>query len=149
MGIGVSLLLIAAGAVLTFAVHVSGHGFNVHTIGIILLVVGAIGALLSMIFWSSWAAPASAIKPRSSSAKPHGHRIALGAHFRERRPSFTQLSASARASRGSRRHGRLMLIWVLVLLLLILAIAGGLAISKFLFILLVLAVIVALVGARA
>jgi hypothetical protein len=54
MGIGVSLLLIAAGAVLTFAVHVSGHGFNVHTIGIILLIVGAIGALLSMIFWSSW-----------------------------------------------------------------------------------------------
>jgi hypothetical protein len=54
MGIGVSLLLIAAGAVLAFAVHVSGHGFNLHTIGIILLVVGAIGALLSMIFWSSW-----------------------------------------------------------------------------------------------
>lgn len=54
MGIGVSLLLIAAGAVLTFAVHVSGHGFNVHTIGIILLIVGAIGALLSLIFWSSW-----------------------------------------------------------------------------------------------
>jgi hypothetical protein len=54
MGIGVSLLLIAAGAILAFAVHVSGHGFNLHTIGIILLVVGAIGALLSMIFWSSW-----------------------------------------------------------------------------------------------
>ena len=54
MGIGVSLLLIAVGAVLAFAVHVTGHGFNVHTIGIILLVVGAIGALVSMIFWSSW-----------------------------------------------------------------------------------------------
>jgi hypothetical protein len=54
MGIGVSLLLIAVGAVLAFAVHVSGSGFNIHTIGIILLVVGAIGALLSMIFWSSW-----------------------------------------------------------------------------------------------
>lgn len=54
MGIGVSLLLIAVGAVLAFAVHVSGHGFNLHTIGIILLVVGAIGALLSLIFWSSW-----------------------------------------------------------------------------------------------
>jgi hypothetical protein len=54
MGIGVSLLLIAVGAVLTFAVHVSGHGFNLHTIGIILLVVGTIGALLSLIFWSSW-----------------------------------------------------------------------------------------------
>ncbi len=54
MGIGVSLVLIAAGAVLAFAVHVTGQGFNVHTIGIILLVVGAIGALISMIFWSSW-----------------------------------------------------------------------------------------------
>ena len=54
MGIGVSLLLIAAGAILAFAVHVSGHGVNLHTVGIILLVVGAIGALLSMIFWSSW-----------------------------------------------------------------------------------------------
>jgi hypothetical protein len=54
MGIAVSLILIAAGAVLAFAVHASGHGFNVHTVGIILLVVGAIGALLSTIFWSSW-----------------------------------------------------------------------------------------------
>jgi hypothetical protein len=54
MGIGVSLLLIAVGAVLAFAVHVTGHGFNIHTIGIILLVVGAIGALISIIFWSSW-----------------------------------------------------------------------------------------------
>ncbi|TML18791.1 MAG: hypothetical protein E6G32_13770 [Actinobacteria bacterium] len=54
MGIGVSLILVAVGAVLAFVVHVTGHGFNLHTIGIILLVVGAIGALLSMIFWSSW-----------------------------------------------------------------------------------------------
>ena len=53
MGIGVSLILIAVGAVLAFAVHVTGHGFNLHTIGIILLVVGAIGALMSMIFWAS------------------------------------------------------------------------------------------------
>jgi hypothetical protein len=54
MGIGVSLLLIAAGAIMAFAVHVTGNGFNVHTVGIILLVVGAIGALISLIFWSSW-----------------------------------------------------------------------------------------------
>jgi len=54
MGIGVSLVLIAAGAVLAFAVSATGHGFNIHTIGIILLVVGAIGAVLSMVFWSSW-----------------------------------------------------------------------------------------------
>ncbi|HEX6789360.1 MAG TPA: DUF6458 family protein [Gaiellaceae bacterium] len=54
MGIGVSLILIAVGAVLAFAVHVSTSGFNVHTVGWILLIVGAVGALLSMIFWSSW-----------------------------------------------------------------------------------------------
>jgi hypothetical protein len=54
MGIGVSLILIAAGAIMTWAVHVTGNGFNVHTIGIILLIVGAIGVLLSLVFWSSW-----------------------------------------------------------------------------------------------
>ena len=57
MGIGVSILLIAVGAVLAFAVHVSGHGFNLHTIGWILLAVGALGVLLSLIFWSTWAGP--------------------------------------------------------------------------------------------
>jgi hypothetical protein len=54
VGIGVSLILIAVGAVLAFAVHVSTSGFNIHTIGWILLIVGAVGALLSLIFWSSW-----------------------------------------------------------------------------------------------
>jgi hypothetical protein len=54
VGIGVSILLIAAGAVLAFAVHVSTSGFNLHTIGWILMIVGAIGVLLSLIFWSSW-----------------------------------------------------------------------------------------------
>jgi hypothetical protein len=55
MGIGVSLILIAVGAVITFAIHVSsGSSFNLHTIGVILLVVGAIGIVLSLIFWSSW-----------------------------------------------------------------------------------------------
>jgi hypothetical protein len=54
MGIGVSLILIAVGAVLAFAVHVSTSGFNVHTVGYILLVVGIVGALISMMFWSTW-----------------------------------------------------------------------------------------------
>jgi hypothetical protein len=54
VGIGVSILLIAVGAVLAFAVHVSTSGFSLHTIGWILLIVGAIGVLLSLIFWSSW-----------------------------------------------------------------------------------------------
>ncbi len=57
MGLGVSLILIAVGAVLAWAVHVSTTGFNVNTIGYILLVVGIVGALLSLVFWSSWAGP--------------------------------------------------------------------------------------------
>ena len=54
MGIGVSLILIAVGAVLAFAVHVTTSGFNINTVGYILLVVGAVGALISLVFWSSW-----------------------------------------------------------------------------------------------
>lgn len=54
MGIGVSLILIAVGAVLAFAVHVTTSGFNIHTVGYILLIVGAVGALISLVFWSSW-----------------------------------------------------------------------------------------------
>jgi hypothetical protein len=57
MGLGVSLILIAVGAVMAWAVDVSTSGVNIHTVGYILLVVGIIGGLLSMIFWSSWAGP--------------------------------------------------------------------------------------------
>jgi hypothetical protein len=57
MGLGVSLILIAAGAILAWAVDVSTSGVNVHAVGVILLIVGLVGALLSMIFWSSWAGP--------------------------------------------------------------------------------------------
>jgi hypothetical protein len=57
MGLGVSLILIAAGAILAWAVDVSTSGVDVNAIGVILLIVGLVGALLSMIFWSSWAGP--------------------------------------------------------------------------------------------
>jgi hypothetical protein len=42
---------------MAWAVHVNTTGFNINTVGYILLVVGIIGGLLSMIFWSSWAGP--------------------------------------------------------------------------------------------
>jgi sulfite exporter TauE/SafE len=54
MGLGTSIFLIAVGAILDFAVSVDTQGFNLHTIGVILMVVGAIGVVLSLIFWSSW-----------------------------------------------------------------------------------------------
>ena len=57
MGLGVSLILIAVGAILTWAMDVTASGVNVHAIGVILLIVGLVGGILSMIFWSSWAGP--------------------------------------------------------------------------------------------
>lgn len=55
MGIGVSIFLIAVGAILTFAVHVKDTGgFDLNTIGVILMVVGALGLIVSMIFWGGF-----------------------------------------------------------------------------------------------
>jgi hypothetical protein len=50
MALGTSLFLIAVGAVLRFAVTVSTHGLNVHTVGVILMVVGGIGLLISLLW---------------------------------------------------------------------------------------------------
>ena len=58
MGIGVSLILIAAGAVLAWAVHTNNTGaVDIQTVGYILLIVGAVGAVLSLAFWSTWWGP--------------------------------------------------------------------------------------------
>lgn len=55
MGIGTSLFLIAIGAVLDFAVTANNsHGIDINTIGVILMLVGVLGLVLSMIFWNSW-----------------------------------------------------------------------------------------------
>ena len=54
MGLGVSIVLIAAGAILAWGVNASVSGLNIHTIGVILMVVGIVGLVLSLIFWSSW-----------------------------------------------------------------------------------------------
>lgn len=47
-GIGGSLVLAALGAVLYWGVSVEGEGFNLNTIGVILMVAGAIGLVLTL-----------------------------------------------------------------------------------------------------
>ncbi len=54
MGIGFSIFLFVVGAILTFAVNVTAEGFNINTVGIILMVAGVVGLLLSLLFWSSF-----------------------------------------------------------------------------------------------
>ena len=54
MSLGVSIFLLVVGAILTFAVDVTTSGFNLNTVGIILMVAGALGLVLSLLFWSSF-----------------------------------------------------------------------------------------------
>jgi len=54
MGITASLFLIAAGAIMRYAVTAQASSFNVRTVGVILIIVGIVGALLSIVFWASW-----------------------------------------------------------------------------------------------
>jgi hypothetical protein len=66
MGIAISLLMIAGGAIMRYAVTVQGHGFNVHTTGMILMVIGAIGAVLSIAFWASWGGVGTIARSRTT-----------------------------------------------------------------------------------
>jgi hypothetical protein len=54
MGVAMSIVMIAAGAILRFAVSVTTTGFNLHSIGLILIILGAISLLISIMFWSTW-----------------------------------------------------------------------------------------------
>ena len=53
MGIGTSLFLIAVGAILYFAVNANVSGLEISTVGIILMVVGILGLLISLFLLSS------------------------------------------------------------------------------------------------
>ncbi len=52
MGIGTSIFLIALGAILKFAVSAEVAGLDIATIGVILMVAGILGLLVSLYFMS-------------------------------------------------------------------------------------------------
>lgn len=54
MGISLSILLIAIGAILAWAVDAEVSGIDIQVAGVILVIVGAIGLVISLVFWSSW-----------------------------------------------------------------------------------------------
>ena len=67
MGLGSSLFLIAVGAVLRFAVTVSTHGINLQTVGLILMIIGGVGFIISlflMTVMADRADPATSGAPR-------------------------------------------------------------------------------------
>ena len=54
MATGISLFFLAVGAILTFAVNTSVSGIDIDTIGVILMVIGLLGMLMSLVLWDSW-----------------------------------------------------------------------------------------------
>jgi hypothetical protein len=54
MGIGVSIFLLAVGAILAFAVEVTAEGINLDTVGVILIILGLVGLLASLVLWEDW-----------------------------------------------------------------------------------------------
>jgi uncharacterized membrane protein YidH (DUF202 family) len=51
MYIGTGLFLIAAGAILRYAVTTNVSGINLHTTGVVLMVVGVVGLVISLFLW--------------------------------------------------------------------------------------------------
>jgi hypothetical protein len=54
VGISLSIFLIAVGAVLAWAVEAEASGIDIQVAGVILVIVGILGFVASLIFWSSW-----------------------------------------------------------------------------------------------
>jgi len=63
MGIGISLLLMAAGAVLIWAVNLTVSGVDLVTVGWVLLIVGAIGALVALLIGSTAGRRGGVVEP--------------------------------------------------------------------------------------
>ena len=54
MGIGASLFLLAVGAICYWALDFDITGIDIDAVGVILMVIGALGLVLSLLFWSSF-----------------------------------------------------------------------------------------------
>ena len=54
MGIGISVFLMAAGAILAFAVDVPTNGIDFGVVGVILMLLGGVGLLATMVLWNDW-----------------------------------------------------------------------------------------------
>ena len=65
-GVGTSLVLIAAGAIMAFAVSVQTDGFNVNTLGWILMGVGVVGLIVSLIIGAAGATRATTYVDRDT-----------------------------------------------------------------------------------
>ena len=74
MYIGTSLFLIAVGAVLRWAVTVHPTGFNIQIAGLIILIVGIVGLIISLYLWLSGRPPRDYSPPGDGTLPPSAPR---------------------------------------------------------------------------
>jgi hypothetical protein len=65
MGLVVSLILIAVGAILVWGVNAESTDFNIDAVGVILMIVGLVAFLLSLLMWRSWWGPGAFVSRRT------------------------------------------------------------------------------------
>ncbi len=114
MGIVISLILLAFGAILTWAVNTSGGTVDPQVVGVILMLVGIIVFLISLVLWRSWwgagfwgwapgyAGPADEVVVRRRVYRPAVRRTT---HIEEVPPPARRASRSVDA-RPDNRSGR-------------------------------------------
>jgi Co/Zn/Cd efflux system component len=71
MTIGTSLLLIAVGAILKYAVTAHVSGIDLQTVGVILMLIGILGLILSLLYTFVWSENA---RRRRAVADPYDDR---------------------------------------------------------------------------
>lgn len=92
MGMGISIFIGAIGAILRYAMTGPSQqqGFDIHTAGVILMFVGALGLIVSMLFWSPFAPfgrRSQSVTLREESITRDGH--AQGSVVRETRDNLS------------------------------------------------------------
>ena len=54
MGVVISLILVAFGAILTWAVNNDGGSVDPQVVGVILIVIGIVVFMISLVLWRTW-----------------------------------------------------------------------------------------------
>jgi Domain of unknown function (DUF6458) len=71
MPTGTSIFLIAVGAILRYAVTATVSGISLHTVGLILMIVGVVGLIISLIYMLAWSPRRGVVRDRVVERDPY------------------------------------------------------------------------------
>jgi hypothetical protein len=75
MPLGTSIFLIAVGAILRYAVTASVSGISIATVGLILIIVGIVGIVLSLLYMFAWRPRGAVARERVVERDPYGRDV--------------------------------------------------------------------------